>query len=469
MKAGFFECDITPSIGMERPAIYAKLHIREIHDPLKVRAVVLSDGTTTMAFAGVDILYLGNGVYERVRKALPGIHILLSASHTHYGGPMGMSEAPQGAPDSIRRLFTEESVTSDPAYTDHLVGQITSAVKMARMRMEEVLLSFGKGNAQGISFNRGFRMKDGHRATHPGRGNPDIEAPFAPIDTEVGVLGFWRKSDASFLGCMVNFSCHGTCDGTGATADWPGQMVRTIRAVMGESAGIVYLYGCAGDITQIDNLSLNPNQSGPEYSRIVGVSVGAEALKLMMTAPKGEISVFRTASDSIILKRRKPSEQSVRDARKIVDQWQRGTMAFDFAKERLMADALYKESPQISYALHLFQIGPLVIAAFAGEAFSGIGLAIKHASKFPFTWASSLANETCGYIPTSDVMDPETGGGYESRLTSYSCLEPAAADKIIAKVNAMIAQWTPDSVPVGPQAPPQTKIWDYGNTLPELE
>ncbi|MFA6931561.1 MAG: hypothetical protein WCT05_14645, partial [Lentisphaeria bacterium] len=161
MEAGFYEADITPAIGMERPATYYKIYVERIHDPLKARALVLCDHSKKIALVGVDICFLGEAVVERVRKALPDFTVGLSASHTHYGGPMGMSPAMKDTPELIRKLMNEESVCENSDYTTHLVNQIVTAVKMAEKRLEPVQLSFGTGDAEGITFNRGFRMKSG--------------------------------------------------------------------------------------------------------------------------------------------------------------------------------------------------------------------------------------------------------------------------------------------------------------------
>jgi len=468
MKAGFYECDITPAIGMERPATYHKIFIEKINDPLKARAVIFDNGKTKIALVGADICFLSGKVTEKVRAALPGMTVTLSPSHTHYGGPMSMApDWLDNAPELIRKLVKEESVCENPDYTSHLVSQIVTAVKMADSRLEEVDFSFGKGKVEGVTFNRGFRMKDGHRATHPGKGNPEIVEPFAPIDTEAGVVGCWRKN-GDFLGCVVNFSCHGTCDGTGATADWPGQMARTIKAVLGEDSWVVYLYGTAGDITQIDNQSLSPYESGPEYSKKVGVTVGAEVLKVLMQGKKGTVNVLEAHSGRLRIPRRKPSEESLKKALETVQQWKRDT-AFHFAKERLILAEIVKREPEFDMELQLVQLGPLLIVAIPGEVFCGIGLEIKKNSKFPFTWASSLANDLCGYIPTPDVLSPETGGGYESRLTVFTCCVPEAAESIVRKVSEMMKEFTPAPVPEESKIEPVTTVWEFGNCPPELE
>ena len=469
MKAGFYETDITPAIGMERPATYYKLFIEKISDPLKARAVYFSDGKKNIALVGVDICKIQAAITQAVREALPGVEVMLSASHTHYGGPVGQFQTPddKNMPELIKKLIFEESICTDPDYVKHLVSQIVTAVKMAEQRMEEVDLSFGSGNAEGVAFNRRFRMKNGHCATHPGKGNPDIIEPAGPVDPETGVVGVWRKN-GEFLGCVVNFTCHGTCDTTGATADWPGQMVNTVKKVMGEDKGVVYLYGAAGDITQINNQSLCPSEVGPEYSKIVGVTVGAEVLKVLMTAPKGPVEILRSESEFIRIPIRKPSKKSLEESFDIVQKWERDT-AFHFAKERLILDELIKKSPEDTAEIQLIQLGPLIMACVPGELFCAFGLEFKKLSHFPFSWFCGLANGTIGYVPTQDAFDPATGGGYETRLTAASHNSPEAGGMIMDKITTMLKNFAPGTVPTGPQIKPATEVWKFGNCLPELD
>ena len=246
-------------------------------------------------------------------------------------------------------------------------------------------------------------------------------------------------------------------------------MIRTIKAVMGENSGVTYLYGCAGDITQIDNLSLAPVEGGPESAEKIGVSVGAEALKILMKAKKGGIETLKTNSEKVIIQRRIPSQKTLDEALRIVQKGERDTTAFRFARQRLLLGEIAAHEPEINIELQTIQIGPLVIVTNPGELFCGIGMAIKAGSKFPFTWVSSLANGSIGYIPTADALDPKTGGGYETRLTAGTCAAPDTDRKLTEKSVEMIGKLEPDPVPVGPQIEPVTTIWEYGNNLPELE
>jgi len=465
--AGFYESDITPAVGMERPGNYFKVFIREIREPLKARAAFITDGKMKLAMVGLDIIGIPADISEPVKAAFPDMTVVLSPSHAHNAGPARGVKTPEYFSPLAKQLYENEMIRGNPDYIRQVIVQVISAIKMAELRAEEVKLSFGRGNVEGVSFNRGFKMKNGHRATHPGKGNPDIVEPFEPIDTEVGAVGFWRKSDESFLGCLVTFNCHGTCASSGGVnADWPGQMVKTIRAVMGADSGVTYIYGCAGDITQINNQSLSPMEAGPESARQVGVSVGAEALKILMKAKRGDISTLKVIEDRMLLDRRKPSEKSLQEALATVKQWKRDT-AFNFAKSRLVLGETIARNPKLDVKVQAIQIGPLVILTFPGELFSIIGLRIKQQSKFPFTWVSSMVY-SIGYIPSTKALDPKTGGGYETRLEASTCL-PGTDDKMVEKGLELIGKLKPDPVPTGPLIKPVTKIWEYGNNLPEME
>lgn len=468
MRAGFFETDITPSPGMERPATYHKLFIKEINDPLKVRAAVFDNGETTVALVGIDAPIMPRQTFLKIKAQLPDIQIICGASHTHYGGPL-WNELPgiDNAPELIRKLALEESICLDHNYEQLVVEQTLSAIKTAQERLEEVELSFGSGNAEGISFNRRFQMKNGKTSTHPGKGNNQIQKPAGPVDSSVGIIGVWRPN-GKLVGCVVNFSCHATCDGTGVTADYPGYLVKTVRAVMGEDCGVVFLNGACGDVTQIDNLSLRPLESGPEWSEKLGTVISAEAIKLLMTSARGAVSSLKVLSDTVAIPRRRPSAESLARSLKVVNQWKRD-IEFHLAKERLLLDYIIKSNPVQEVEISTVQIGPLVICAMPVELFAILGLNIKSGSHFPFTWVVTLSNGHYGYIPDIDAFDPQTGGGYETLLTLSTSFVPQAGNILAAKALENIKSLTPENVPTGIQITPTNKIWDFGNAGPETE
>ncbi len=62
------------------------------------------------------------------------------------------------------------------------------------------------------------------------------------------------------------------------------------------------------------------------------------------------------------------------------------------------------------------------------------------------------------------------GGGYETRLTSYSNLEPTAGRRIADAAIELAKAFKPGAIPTPPLVPLQKSAgWSYGNVPPELD
>jgi hypothetical protein len=96
-----------------------------------------------------------------------------------------------------------------------------------------------------------------------------------------------------------------------------------------------------------------------------------------------------------------------------------------------------------------------------------LGLNIKRDSQFKYTFPVTLANGSIGYVPTLEAFGPD-GGGYETRLTSYSNLEITAGNQIVDLSLDLIGKMTPGIEPKFPASPPFKEPWSYGNVKPEL-
>jgi hypothetical protein len=73
-----------------------------------------------------------------------------------------------------------------------------------------------------------------------------------------------------------------------------------------------------------------------------------------------------------------------------------------------------------------------------------------------------------GYVPTEEALGPK-GGGYETRLTSYSNLEVSAGRQMMEAGLDLAKQLTPGKIPEYPKAPPSKEPWSYGNVPAELK
>jgi len=475
-SAGFAERDITPEIGMERPGNYVKAFHKSLNDPCKVRAAVFDDGSSRVALVCVDALMVSRAVVKAAREGIrkrcgiPPEAVLTGASHSHSSGPTGMVQPGEydHASPLVRTLAYEKSSAAHLGYLKTVESEIVEAVCAADRSRAPHRIGFGVGTEDEAAFNRRFRMRNGLTFTHPGKGNPDIVAVAGPIDPAVTVTGCWNAK-GELTGCVVNYACHATTSPAGISANWIYWLEKTIRGSFGPNVVVVFLAGFCGDVTQVDNLDPHGNPDGEKWSQIVGGRVGAEAVKVLHSMYATGALKVAYASKVEDYARRLPSPQRVRRCLELAqkDPKEVGATEWIFAKEIVMLDALAARWPKVAVELQAIQTGPLVYLAAPGEMFCQLGLDLRARSRFPFTAPVELANGCVGYVPTEEALGPG-GGGYETRLTSYSNLEPGAGTKMVDGLTELMSRLTPAPAPKRPKAAPFKEPWSYGNVPPEL-
>lgn len=473
MKAGFAIADITPPLGREVPGSLSKRYGTSIHDPLWASAAVFDDGRTRVALVGLDALSVRRSTVLAARKmieercGIPGENVMVGCSHTHNGGPtMGAYPGEFSRafdPELCERLAQGHASAADPEYMRELGEQIATAVILADQRKQEARLAVGRGSEATVAFNRRFKMRDGTQVTHPGKGNPDIVEPAGPVDPEVGVLSAWTP-DGTFLGAVVNFACHGTVFSGGISADWPYWMRSLITRALNPEATVVFLNGACGDITQVNNLSLQEPEFGEKWARRVGHKVGAEALKVLADAEPGEMGPLATASKIIHIKTREVSEERFRAALEMVRSTPPAASGeWVFARDEVLLHESNRWEPEVTCEVQAIQVGPAAYVANPSEYFCAFGLDIKARSRFPYTWVVELANGCIGYVPTPEAMGPH-GGGYEPRLAMSSKLVPEAGKMIADTSVEILSQLTPGPEPPRPTVKQPGKPWGWGSS-----
>jgi hypothetical protein len=465
---------------MEAPGGYGKSYHRTFHDPCKVRAVVFDDGRKRVALVGLDLLFITRSLVLETRAEIQkrcGIKaesILLGASHSHSSGPIGMSEPGDfdDASPLVKELVFEKSIKSDPGYTQLLKRQIVEAVCAADAARVDAKIAVGYGHEDKVAYNRRLRMKNGLSFSHPGAGNPDIIGYAGPVDPQVGVVGVWDLK-TNLLGVVVNFSCHATTSPGGISANWIWSMEKTLRGATGNAAlPVVFMQGACGDVTQVDNLTKFQNPGAEEWCERVGGRVGAEAFKTLLLIRQGAGSDVPLDSRLKVwkIKRRVPTPEKVKHSLELVEQGPQkaGATEWTFAKEIVMLDALIKKRPEAEVEVQAIQVGPAVFVSNPAEYFVQYGLDIKKGSKFPFTFPVELANGCAGYVPTEEAFGPN-GGGYETRMSSYSNLEITAGRQFANTGIELANQMTPGPIPQPAPAPPYRAPWAYGAVPPETK
>ena len=194
-------------------------------------------------------------------------------------------------------------------------------------------------------------------------------------------------------------------------------------------------------------------------------------MKVLLTIEPGNPRAGRSPTKTWEIRRRPPpppgSRRPWRSSRGIESKVDPSD--WTFAKETVLLDALLKKEPSVEVEVQAVQVGPAVFVTTPAEYFCRFGLEIKAASGFPFTFPVSLANGCVGYVPTEDAFGPQ-GGGYETRLTSYSNLDITAGNQMRDAGIELARQLKPGAVTEPPRRPPFTgKLWPYGNNRPERE
>lgn len=464
-RAGFAETDITPPIGSEIPGNYLKQYHKALHDPCKVRAAYFEQGAKAVCLVGLDALMVPRHLVQKIRARVPGVEVMIGASHSHSSGPVGMVQPGEydHAPAEVRELAYQLSSGADSAYLQLVEDQTVRAIEQARRNATGSLWGFGAGKEKSTIFNRRFRMKNGKVMTHPRAGNPDIVEAAGPVDGTVTVVGVFNES-RQLTGCVVNYSCHATTSPRGISANWIYFMERVIRGTFGEGVVVVFLQGFSGDVTQVDNLDRGPAPTGLESARLVGGRVGAEAVKVLLSMKPGQPQAVQVAARIFVEGRRIPGEERVTAAWKTVRDpgIKRNTAEWVFAKEVILLDALLANQRSVEVELQVIAIGPAVFVSAPGEMFVELGLAIRKGSPFPFTAPVSLANGCVGYVPTPEALS-ETGGGYEQRLSSYTNLVPDAGPRMVREALRLLRSLTPMELNAAPTGPDFTAPWDYGS------
>ena len=118
-----------------------------------------------------DLVQAARQAIERRCGIAPGA-VMISASHSHSSGPVGMIQPGEydHASEFVQKLAYEHSSAADAGYLELVEKQIVAAVCQADAAREPALCGFGSGREDQVAFNRRFRMKNGLTYTHPGKG-----------------------------------------------------------------------------------------------------------------------------------------------------------------------------------------------------------------------------------------------------------------------------------------------------------
>jgi hypothetical protein len=435
LRAGAAQSCITPALGTRINGGRGTAIARHIHDDLFVRALVLDDGATRLAFAVVDTCLLDRPVFDAAKRlvqqhvGIPPERVMMSCTHTHSAG------AACGA----------HLTDADETYRAWLPGRIADAVRCAVNNLAPAQVAWGSGLLPQHVFCRRLLLKPGLIYTNQlGFTNelakmnwdspqPADGPPAGPTDPEVFVLSV-QHADGRPLALLANYSLHYVGDvGPGhISADYFGAFADRIQELLVADRQDPPFVGILCNGTSGDINNLNPaakREPAPLYTQIrrVADDLAREVLRVCQGLKYQREVTLGAALRECVVATRRPGPDEVEQARAIVagrPVEQLSSWTDNYAREQLF---LAEWPAEVSLPLQVFRIGDLAIAAWPGEIFAASGLDLKRRSPVKPLFNVSLANGRYGYIPPPDQFRL---GAYETWRMRTSPLETNAIPKM---------------------------------------
>ncbi len=392
------------------------------HDPLHARALVLDDGTTTIAMVVVDNLGVASEAADEAREiatercGIPPEKILVASTHTH-SAPSSNVKSGQPAAVAYRKLLIEGIAESiflahkalRRAAVGHAVHPLPDEVRNRRWYLKP-------GKMPLNPFGEMDRVK-----MNPGTSPDVLDRPAGPIDPDVTILSVRDAKTRKPLALFANYALHyvGGVPRGQISADYFGEFARLMpfRLRAGDDFVAMMSNGASGDINNIPFLITRPPREPFEQIRIVARKTADAAWFAWK-----EIDAYQQdarlgmVQRGIILKMRRPTAEQVERAKTILamkDESERAKLprlAEPYARRTL---SLAEGPETLSIPLQALRIGDFAVCAIPFETLVEIGLDLKKRSPFPRTIVLGVTNGYNGYLPTPEQHEL---GGYETWL-----------------------------------------------------
>jgi len=398
LQVGMAQVRITPPLQTPMAGYYHERGAAGVHDDLYARAIVIEEGGVKVALVSLDLIttrrhhVLAARQAIEARTAIPGSHVMISATHAHTGPILATMSARRIGQDGVNSLVDE--------YSEALPHWIAEAVVEADRRLAEASVHAGMGTEESLAFNRRFHMTDGSVGWNPGKLNPKIIKAAGPIDPDVGVVRF-QKQGAGVLGVYVNYAVH--LDNVGGdffSADLPFALSHSLGQVLGEDLITVYTTGACGDVNHVD-VGWGEPQKGHGNAARMGVVLAGSVLKTWpeLVQVNGPL---RVTSEIVELPLAPVEEAEIELARTVVrDGNDRGRANFmKLVKAHQVLDVADQQGEPWAVEVQVITLGNgLAWVALPGEIFVQLGLDLKLDSPFRYTMVAELANGSIGYVP----------------------------------------------------------------------
>lgn len=421
MRAGFYECDVTPPLGGFTPGNAAKKVAMDVNESLHVRAVVIEQDGEIAAMVAADILNVPKEMHDIVTKRIyeyTGIEpsrVCITANHNHRGAPVLDSALYGGHADST--------------YKDVFFRRAADCVTLAYKRLKEVKMKFGKQEVHGVSFNRDYVFEDGTMGTNMWKAD-GIVGTLAGIDPDLSVITFEHEGEP--IGSIINFACHQACVwGDVYSGDYSSIMSKELKNVYGQDYVSLFVIGTCGDINHVDRKNFEATRNSWRYKEI-GKILATAVTEAVASSEYTDGAVAVIKESIRINTRTADDEYLMREIPRLATSESMGLTRL----RNLIAYNAAGVAPYFDLYVQGIKLGDdTCIYILPGEIYVNYGLDIKTRSKFKHNLVVELSNSQCGYVPTKEAF-PEYNPKsdlYEPSLTTRSCLVPEAGQMLVEK------------------------------------
>jgi hypothetical protein len=404
---------------------------RSVHDELFARALVLSDGSESLAVVSLDLLGLSPALVEAVRQeaaaqaGLDAARVMFTATHTH-SAPLTLDCCPNDQP------------TRNRAWEAAMTRTVGAVIAQAAARLEPAALAVGRAAVQ-LGVNRRVSILSRTRM------EPN---PHGPVIPWVDVLRVNRR-DGTPLAVLYSHAAHPvTVHESDAlfSADFPGAAARALRQGLGEQVVPLFMQGCAGDI------NVRTLAGGVEACEAIGAELAAAVIAAVTAAQPLSPGSLRAGLRVIDLPLDTPPPSvaatllaRVRESVAVTDATERDPRVLDDQRsllawaERLAAFGA--DAPRaLAMPLHAFRLAPdCVLLGLGHEPFAGYHAALTAASPFAHTFVFGYTNGSNAYLPTAEAFYL---GGYEAfganKLFGLPPLTPACERLVLAAARDLL-------------------------------
>jgi len=396
LRAGTARIDITPEKPVKMSGYGARTALSEdVHDPLSARVVAFENDSERLVLVSSDLLGYYGGTAEQFRKVIlskfelkPG-ELFLSAIHTH-DGPTLTIDKEKGHPNNLE-------------YTKNLEGRLMEVIGKALKNTVPVHIGAGVGYSP-VGVNRRELQFDssGNSRIRLGRN------PYGPTDKEVLVMKL-AKTDGAVMASLFDYATHATCLGgrnLTISGDVLGLAEQFVEKILGEQVIAPAFAGASGNIDPWFRVlpGFNTEPDWIPEPVLLGTLLGEEVVHVFRDI--GKLSAAGDIGASFV------------------------TLELPGKKKGELE--MKKDCPPSQFSITAAKVGDIGFVGLGGEVLTEIGMSIKAASPFKYTFVITHCNGAAGYLPPEHLY---IEGGYEISSSPFS---PKAAEMVVKQAVKML-------------------------------